>query len=178
MRRTHDRGTKARPGLSAGAHAPVNVTDSMEEMNVGGEKRRKWHSRNVCCAVLRYISYSSFRKSSLGLPSPFGPRNSPSTGILHAVRHVYRSVWPAREAKPRFGATLCAWLKLADTVQRLHLTEGTYPNHPILVFPLWTCSSDVVLDPLSVLWVVFHCRHHYWSFFFVWYRRLCQQCRG
>ena len=35
----------------------------------------------------------------------FGPRNSPTTGILH-VRHVYRSVWPAREAKPRFGAAL------------------------------------------------------------------------
>ena len=55
------------------------------------------------CAIFRT---PSFRKSSLGLPSPFGPRNSPPTGILHAVRHVYRSVWPAREAKPRFGAML------------------------------------------------------------------------
>ena len=34
-----------------------------------------------------------------------GSRNSRTTGILHATRHVYRSVRPAREAKPRFGAT-------------------------------------------------------------------------
>ena len=26
--------------------------------------------------------------------------------ILHTVHHVYRSVWPAREAKPRFDAAL------------------------------------------------------------------------
>ena len=35
-----------------------------------------------------------------------GSRNSPTTGILHTIRHVYRSVWPAREAETRFGATL------------------------------------------------------------------------
>ena len=33
------------------------------------------------------------------------PRFKPFT-ILHTIRHVYRSVWPAREAKPRFGAAL------------------------------------------------------------------------
>ena len=31
----------------------------------------------------------------------FGPRNSPTTGILHTIRHVYKS-----EVKPRFGAAL------------------------------------------------------------------------
>ena len=25
---------------------------------------------------------------------------------FHTIRHVYRSVWPVREAKPRFGAAL------------------------------------------------------------------------
>ena len=41
----------------------------------------------------------------------FKSRNSPTTGILlengvHYIRHVYRSMWPTREAKPRFGTTL------------------------------------------------------------------------
>ena len=36
----------------------------------------------------------------------FGSRNSPTTDICHTIRLVYRSVWPARKAKPRFGATL------------------------------------------------------------------------
>ena len=27
----------------------------------------------------------------------FGSRNSPTTGILHTIRHVYRSVWPAEK---------------------------------------------------------------------------------
>ena len=45
MRRTHERGTKAR------------LSFSLEEVNVGGEKHRKWH---VCCVVLRYISYATF----------------------------------------------------------------------------------------------------------------------
>ena len=78
----------------------------MEEVNVGGQKRRKWH---VCCAVLRYISYAKFLQILEVLRDfhrLFGSRNSPTTGILHTVRHVYRSVWPAREAKPRFGTTL------------------------------------------------------------------------
>ena len=36
----------------------------------------------------------------------FGSRNSRTTGILHTIRHVYRSEWPARAAKPRFGAAV------------------------------------------------------------------------
>ena len=61
MRRTHERDTKARPlSFSGGPHAPVNMAGSIEEVNEGGEKRRKWHSRNVCSAVLRYISYTTF----------------------------------------------------------------------------------------------------------------------
>ena len=37
-------------------------------------------------------------------PHLFGSRNNRTTGMLHTTRHVYRSVWLAREAKPRFGA--------------------------------------------------------------------------
>ena len=100
MRRTHDRCTKARLSFSGEPHAPVNMVDSMEEVNVGRKKRRRWH---VCCAVLQYISYTNFAQI-LGVLRDshrlFASRNSPTTGILHTIRHVY-SVWPAREAKPR-----------------------------------------------------------------------------
>ena len=75
-------------------------------MPVGKTLRRKWH---VCCAVLRYISYAKFSQILEVLRDfhrLFGSRNSPTTGILHTIRHVYRSVWPTREAKPRFGAAL------------------------------------------------------------------------
>ena len=101
MRRTYARGTKTRLSFSGGPHAPVNMADSMEEGNISEKKRRKWH---VCCAVLRYISYAKFSKLLEVLRDfhrLFGSRNSPTTGILHTVRHVCRSVWPAREAKPR-----------------------------------------------------------------------------
>ena len=40
MRRTKNYGTKARPSFSGGPHAPANMADSMEEVNVGGKKRR------------------------------------------------------------------------------------------------------------------------------------------
>ena len=54
MRRTYERGIKARLSFSGGPHAPVNMAESMEERK---KTRRKWH---VCCAVLRYISYAKF----------------------------------------------------------------------------------------------------------------------
>ena len=60
MRRTFERGTKVRLNFSGGPHAPVNMADSIEEANEGGEKSRKWHPRNVCSAVLRYISCHVF----------------------------------------------------------------------------------------------------------------------
>ena len=59
MRRTFERGTNARLSFSGGPHASVNMVDSMEEVNEGGEKCRKWR---ICCAVLRYISYAKSLK--------------------------------------------------------------------------------------------------------------------
>ena len=105
MRRTYKCDTKARLSFSGGPHAPVNMADSIEEENEGGEKRRKWHPRNVCSAVLRYISYAKFSQI-LHVLRDFHHIFRPTTGILHTIRHVYRSVWPAREDKPRFGAAL------------------------------------------------------------------------
>ena len=103
MRRTYERGTKARLSFSGGPHAPVNMAGSMEEVNAGGQKPRRK------CAVLCYISYAKFSQILEVLRDfhrLFGSRNSRTTGILHTIRHVYRSVWPVREAKPRFGTAL------------------------------------------------------------------------
>ena len=96
MRRTYERGTKARLSFSDGLHTPANMADSMEEVHVG--KRRKWHCGNVCYAIFHA---PSFRKSLKFFGTfrqlPFGSRN------LHSIRHVYRSIWTARKAKPRFA---------------------------------------------------------------------------
>ena len=53
MRRTYERGTKARLSFSGGSHAPVNMADSMKEVNVGGKKTPQEMPR-----LLRYISYA------------------------------------------------------------------------------------------------------------------------
>ena len=77
--------------FSGRPHASVNMADSMEEVNVG-EKKSK-----VCCAALRYISYAKFSQNLEVLwdfHRLFGSRNSPTTGILHTVRHVYRACGP------------------------------------------------------------------------------------
>ena len=49
--RAYERGTKARLSFSGGPHAPVNMADSMEEVNEGGKKRRKMASLPRCTAL-------------------------------------------------------------------------------------------------------------------------------
>ena len=105
MRRTYERGTKARLCFSGRPHAPVNMADSMEEVNVGEKKSQ------ICCAALRYISYAKFSQNLEVLwdfHRLFGSRNSPTTGILHTIRHVYRACGPPEKLSlalvPR-----CAW---------------------------------------------------------------------
>ena len=64
---------------------------------------RKCH---VCFAALRYILYAQFSQICESLRDfhrLFWSRNSPTTGIVHTIRHVYRRLWPAREAKPRWS---------------------------------------------------------------------------
>ena len=57
MRRTYERGIKARLCFSGGPQAPVNMVDSMEEVNVGGKKLT---FAALYCAIFRS---PSFRKS-------------------------------------------------------------------------------------------------------------------
>ena len=85
-------------------HASVNMANSMEEMNDSAKKHRKWH---VCCAVLCYILYAKFSQFlEVCQDCLFGSRNSATNSIFRTIRHVYRSVWPTREAKPHSGAAL------------------------------------------------------------------------
>ena len=53
MRRTHERGTKARLGFSGGPHVPVNMADSMEEVNVGGKTQGM--ARLLRCTALYFV---------------------------------------------------------------------------------------------------------------------------
>ena len=89
MRRTFERYTKARLSFSGGPHAPVNMADSME--NAGSWK----------LGVRNTAQYSA-----ANVPFPALFFFSTGTHFFHILRHVYGSVWPTREAKPRCGATL------------------------------------------------------------------------
>ena len=51
MRRTYERGTKARLSFSGGPHAPVNMADSMEEVNVGGNPPQEMAPLLHCTAL-------------------------------------------------------------------------------------------------------------------------------
>ena len=83
MRRTYEHGTKARLSFSGGPHAPVNMADKMEEVNVG-EK----HAGN---AVLETNAAPYFMRqvfeSSSGLSSPLDPETVqlPAFSILSAM---------------------------------------------------------------------------------------------
>ena len=62
--------------------------------------------RKKCRKWFRTPSFSNILEVLQDFYSSFGSRNSPTTSILHTICHVYRSVWPAREAKPCFSAML------------------------------------------------------------------------
>ena len=100
MRRTYERGTKPRISFSGGPHTPANMADSMEEVNVGVKMQEM--ACLLCCTALYFAIFEAL----WDFHRLFGSRNSPTTDVLHTICHVYRGMWPAREPKPRFGATL------------------------------------------------------------------------
>ena len=57
MRRTYKRGAKARLSFSGGPHAPVNMADSMEEVNVGGKKLGNGTFAVLYCTIFRTPSF-------------------------------------------------------------------------------------------------------------------------
>ena len=98
MRRTIERGAKARLSFSVGPHAPVNMADSMENTGswtVSGSKEAMEFPKNF-----KYL-----RKLGVRNTAQYSAANVPFPTVFftfihffHTVRHVYWSVWPAREA--------------------------------------------------------------------------------
>ena len=92
---------------SGGPNTPANMAENIEEVNVAwwAKTHRKWH---VCCVVLHYISYTSFCKSLEFLGTSITSLDPETVQLpaFYTLRHVYKSMWPTREAKPHFEATL------------------------------------------------------------------------
>ena len=106
MHRTFEYGTKARLSFSGGPHAPVNMADSMENTSswtVSGSKEAIEVSKNLKDLqklVVRNIAQYSTANV------PFAAFSSTDIHFFYTLCHVYRSMWPAREAKLHFGAML------------------------------------------------------------------------
>ena len=126
MRRPQERGTKVRLNFSGGPHAPVNMADNIDKVNVSGKK----NTENGTFTALYCTIFRTPRNSwsSSGLHRRFKSRNSRTTGILHTIRHVYRSVWC--RARP-----FCAWAwkSLMDNEIR-----STYVHLVQMCFHTWS----------------------------------------
>ena len=109
MRRTFERCTKARLSFSGGPHAPVNVADSMENVGswtVSGSKDAMEGPKNLMDLRKRGVQNIALYSGENVCRMPFTAFFSSFIHFFQTIRHVYRSVWPAREVKPRFGGTL------------------------------------------------------------------------
>ena len=62
MRRMHERSTKASFSFSSGPHAPVNMVDSLEQLNVGGNDTFAVHD---CETRLLWSALSEKRNKQL-----------------------------------------------------------------------------------------------------------------
>ena len=77
----------------------------MEKVNVCGKTPQEMACLLRCPAL--YFVRSQILEVLWNFHRPLDPETVELLAFdLHTVRHVYRSVWPARETKPRFGAAL------------------------------------------------------------------------
>ena len=136
--RTYKHGTKVSFSFSSWPHAPVNMAESMEEVNVGGGKCSKWH---VCCAVLCYISYTKFRKpfeffetsiasldpETVQLPA-FSILSAMFTGVCGPPEKLSLALVPCSNV-------LCMIVKLANTFKcRTSLIAGDSCTYMFIYF--------------------------------------------
>ena len=106
MRRRCERCTKARLP-SGGSHAPVyNMADSMENAGsstVSGSKEAMEIPKNFQdLRKLGIQNTAQYSVANVAFPAFYF---STDIHFFHTTRY-YRSVWAARQAKPRFGAAL------------------------------------------------------------------------
>ena len=98
MRRTIERGTKARLIFCGG---------STRSCKHGRQYAGSWTASGSEEAMEVPKNFKDLRKlvaRNIAQQTCYSLRFFPPTFTY--IRHVYRSVWPAREAKPRFGAAL------------------------------------------------------------------------
>ena len=107
MRRMFERSTKGRFSFSGGPHDPVNIADSMENGGswtvTGSTKAMEVPNFKDLLQKTWHTKYSAVKHMKRSIPSLLF---STRIRFFHSLRYVYRSVWPVREAKPRFGAAL------------------------------------------------------------------------
>ena len=107
MRRIFECDGKAKLSFSGGPHTPVNMADSMENAGswtVSGSKQATEVPKNFKDLLKRGVqNIVQYSAANMLFSAGFFPTD---IHFFHTIHHVYRSVWPAREAKPRFGATL------------------------------------------------------------------------
>ena len=142
MRRAYERGIKARLSFSGGPHAPVNMADSMQNGRYLDcllllffcfcffvfYLKKRWKSRRtsmICKNLACQIQRSTAQQTCHFLRFFF------STDIHfyfpNTIRHVYRGVWPAREAKPRFGAALVRSSRHENSFPKCHFWRFSPP---------------------------------------------------
>ena len=102
MRRTFERGTKARLSFSGGPHAPVNMADSME--NAGS-----WTVSGTKEAMEVPKNFNDLRKLGVRNIAQYSTANVPFPASFFPRRHSLLPCDPPclqERAKPRFGAAL------------------------------------------------------------------------
>ena len=112
IRDVHNHGQNVRARHQSEAQLPQQAIRSCKHGGQYGRSECRWKKAREtarllrCTARISYAKFSQILEVLRDFHRLFGTRNSPTTGILLIIDHVYRSVWPAREAKPRFGAAL------------------------------------------------------------------------
>ena len=109
MRRTYERGTKARLDFFRGPHAPVNMVEPVWKkwMSVGKNAGIPFWKRLLCCTALHFMRQIFANPwSSSGLPTPLWIQNYQISAMF--TRGVARqrssaSLWCR-------ARTFCAWL--------------------------------------------------------------------
>ena len=95
--------------FSGRPHAPVNMVGSVEEVNASGKgKKRKFSTFAALAMYFVYTpSFCKFLKFFVDFRRLWESRNSQTTAFyINYPPYIYRSMWSARKAKPRFDATL------------------------------------------------------------------------
>ena len=112
--------------------APVNTVDSMENVGswtVSGSKELQGFVKTL------HTNYSSASMCFLHF--------STNIHFFHTIRHMYRSTWSVREAKPCFGATLVHSAHDCNTC--LLLCWLDYCTFSTYIICMYTCTFHLKL---------------------------------